>query len=38
VRNAVVRKCSGTSESVSEGRSLVMNSRIPDTVWLPRGA
>ena len=38
VRNAVVWKRAGTIEGASEGRSLVMNSRIPDTVWLPRGA
>src|SRR5580765_3439598 len=35
VRNAVVRKRSGAAEGASEGRSLVMNSRIPDPVWLP---
>src|SRR5882757_10397232 len=37
VRSAVVRKRSGTVERASEGRPRVMNSRIPDTVWQPRG-
>jgi hypothetical protein len=38
VRSAIVRKRPSIIESASEGRSLIMNSRIPDTVWLPRGA
>ena len=36
VRSAVVRKRSGVTEGANEGRSLATNSRIPDTVGLPR--